>query len=290
MVCRQVLVGRTCFFQASKRHSNKIHSQGISTSAGIPDFRSPETGLYSNLVRFGLPYPQAVFELDFFKRNPVPFYTLARELYPGRFRPTLAHCFIRLLDDKGLLLRYFTQNCDGLERRTGLPDDKIVEAHGSFATQRCIGCRSPYDRDRLKAHIKKGTIPRCENCQGLVKPDITFAGESLPSLFVDSTKLLRGADLLIVMGTSLKVRHFAKLTTLVGDRCPRVLINLELVGDFNRGDDLVFLGKCDDIVKDLCKELELEKELEGLWNATQYDAEIWKDILEELREAPTARN
>ena len=65
---------------------------GMSTSAGIPDFRSPGTGLYDNLQRFKLPRPEAMFDIDFFREDPRPFFTLARGLYPGRYRPTRAHC------------------------------------------------------------------------------------------------------------------------------------------------------------------------------------------------------
>ncbi|KAG6823915.1 NAD-dependent protein deacetylase sirtuin-2, partial [Arthromyces matolae] len=91
----------------------------VSTSAGIPDFRSPNTGLYSNLARLNLPHPEAVFEINFFRRNPVPFYTLAAELYPGSFRPTPTHSFIKLLESHNLLHMCFTQNIDTLERRAG---------------------------------------------------------------------------------------------------------------------------------------------------------------------------
>ena len=80
-------------------------------------FRSPGTGLYSNLQQYKLPYPEAVFDMDYFVINPRPFFTLAKHLYPsGRHRPNNAHYFIRLLQDKGLLLRVYTQNIDGLER------------------------------------------------------------------------------------------------------------------------------------------------------------------------------
>ncbi|OBS70888.1 hypothetical protein A6R68_00557 [Neotoma lepida] len=89
---------------------------GISTPSGIPDFRSPGSGLYSNLQQYNIPYPEAIFELGFFFHNPKPFFTLAKELYPGHYRPNVTHYFLRLLHDKELLLRLYTQNIDGLER------------------------------------------------------------------------------------------------------------------------------------------------------------------------------
>lgn len=76
---------------------------------GIPDFRSPDTGLYSNLEKYNLPFPEAIFDIDFFKSNPKPFFVLVKDLYPGAFNPTPSHCFIRLLHEKGLLLRHYTQ-------------------------------------------------------------------------------------------------------------------------------------------------------------------------------------
>ena len=82
---------------------------GISVSAGIPDYRTPGTGLYHNLEKYNLPYPGAIFELDYFQQNPKPFLMLAKELYPGKFAPSPAHFFIKLLSDKGCLLRCYTQ-------------------------------------------------------------------------------------------------------------------------------------------------------------------------------------
>ncbi|KAF9485768.1 NAD-dependent deacetylase sirtuin-2 [Pholiota conissans] len=243
---------------------------GVSTSAGIPDFRSPETGLYSNLARLNLPHPEAVFEINFFRRNPVPFYTLAHELYPGKFRPTITHSFIRLLAEKGLLHTCFTQNIDTLERRAGVPEEKIIEAHGSFATQRCIYCHEEYDDEKMREHILSKKIAKCDSCGGYVKPDIVFFGEALPDNFIGAVPNLRYADLLIVMGTSLTVQPFASLADRVDYSCPRVLINLDLVGSFgSRSDDVVLLGKCDDVVKKISKELGWEDELIRLWNETE---------------------
>ncbi|KDQ62703.1 hypothetical protein JAAARDRAFT_30602 [Jaapia argillacea MUCL 33604] len=250
---------------------------GVSTSAGIPDFRSPDTGLYANLARLNLPYPEAVFEINFFRRNPLPFYTLAHELYPGRYRPTPTHTFIKLLHDHSLLKKCFTQNIDTLERRAGVPDDVIIEAHGSFANQRCIDCGREYDDEKMRGCILRKEIPRCERkkCGGLVKPDIVFFGESLPPNFHASIGSLSSADLLIVMGTSLTVHPFASLVNLVPEECPRVLINLDHVGNFGtRSDDVVYLGKCDDAVRELCKHLGWEKELEEEWEKTKAGLEV----------------
>jgi NAD-dependent deacetylase sirtuin 2 len=105
---------------------------GLSVSAGIPDFRTPGTGLYDNLQRYKLPYPTAIFELRYFREYPLPFYLLAREMFPGKWAPTPGHYFVKLLEEKGVLLRAFTQNIDTLERVAGVSTDLIVEAHGSF--------------------------------------------------------------------------------------------------------------------------------------------------------------
>lgn len=117
--------------------------------------------------------------IDYFRRNPLPFYTLAKDIYPGRYRPTITHSFIRLLDTHNLLRICFTQNIDTLERRAGIPERKVVEAHGSFASQRCIDCKSPYDSEEIKQKVMEAKIPKCKRCGGLVKPDIVFFGEAV---------------------------------------------------------------------------------------------------------------
>lgn len=73
-------------------------------AAGIPDFRSPGSGLYHNLQKYNLPEPQAIFDIGYFKENPEPFFMLAKELLPGSFKPTISHYFIKLLKEKGTCL------------------------------------------------------------------------------------------------------------------------------------------------------------------------------------------
>ena len=104
---------------------------GTSTSAGIPDFRSPGTGLYDRLAPLKLPYPEAIFHLSYFKHSPELFYALARARHPGKLKPTISHAFLALLAKKGLLHFLFTQNIDGLEETAGVPADKALWTHGS---------------------------------------------------------------------------------------------------------------------------------------------------------------
>jgi len=99
---------------------------------GIPDFRTPGTGLYDNLQKYNLKNATDVFDIEYFRKNPKPFNMLAKELFPGQYHPSTTHYFIRYYMKKGLLLRCFTQNIDGLESLAGIPDKKIVQAHGGF--------------------------------------------------------------------------------------------------------------------------------------------------------------
>uniref|UniRef100_A0A1Q3F385 Putative sirtuin 5 n=1 Tax=Culex tarsalis TaxID=7177 RepID=A0A1Q3F385_CULTA len=256
---------------------------GISTSAGIPDFRSPTTGLYNNLMKYNLPYPQAIFELEYFYQNPKPFFRLAKELYPGNFRPTPSHYFVKLLEQKGLLTRHYTQNIDTLERIAGINADKIVEAHGTFFTNHCLQCKTAYSLEFVKEKIFADEVPTC-SCGGVIKPDIVFFGEGLPERFhVLPHQDFAQCDLLIIMGTSLTVQPFASLVEYVNDDCVRLLINRDKVGGggygfframmFGEGlcfdlpgnrRDVSWIGDCDDGCFFLAEKLGLGDELREL--------------------------
>eukprot|EP01065_Artemidia_motanka_P033309 TRINITY_DN4028_c0_g1_i2.p1 TRINITY_DN4028_c0_g1~~TRINITY_DN4028_c0_g1_i2.p1 ORF type:complete len:367 (+),score=123.69 TRINITY_DN4028_c0_g1_i2:60-1103(+) len=215
---------------------------GISCAAGIPDFRTPGTGLYDNLEKYGLPYPEAIFTMDYLAEKPEPFFTLAKEMWPGKYRATRMHLLIRLLAEKGVLRRNYTQNIDGLEYVAGVPPEKVVAAHGHFESARCIRCKKGYSKFHVQEAISKEpiTVPRCE-CGSIVKPDIVFFGESLPRRFNELSEVdLDHCDLLIIAGTSLVVHPFAGLAARVPADCPRIVLNNEPVGE---GLGLVYEGK-----------------------------------------------
>ncbi|KAH8065566.1 NAD+ binding protein [Aureococcus anophagefferens] len=182
---------------------------GASVAAGLPDFRTPGTGLYDSLEGYGLPYPEAVFELDFFKENPAPFYKLARALWPGReSRPTLAHDFVRLLADRGQLIRCYTQNIDSLEREAGVPADRVVAAHGNFDTATCVDTGLEVDVSEFEAALFGDDMAAFnEKHGGLCKSDIVFFGEALPGRFFETLKPdFDAAELLLKVGEMLPSR------------------------------------------------------------------------------------
>ncbi|VDK47284.1 unnamed protein product [Taenia asiatica] len=247
---------------------------GISTASGIPDFRSPKTGLYANLKKYKLPYPEAIFDINYFKMRPSAFYALAKELYPtGKYRPNIAHYFFRLLNQKRLLRRVYTQNIDGLERVAGIPPSKLVEAHGTFATAQCLKCQKSIPARMVKAAIDRGRVARCYRCRGLVKPDIVFYNEDLPAKFWRYREDIPKGDLIIVMGTSLEVQPFSRLIVATPSNTPRVLFNKHIVGPFKtrrRPKDFVALGDISTLIRELCALLEWTDELENLMR----DAEL----------------
>ncbi|CAI5755997.1 unnamed protein product [Candida verbasci] len=250
----------------NKKKVTFFNGAGISTSCGIPDFRSPETGLYANLAKLNLPFAEAVFDIDYFKKNPKPFYTLAEELYPGNYQPSKFHYLIRLIQDKQLLKRVYTQNIDTLERLAGVRDEYIVEAHGSFAKNHCIECHKEMDMEALKSHMRTG-IPTC-HCSGYVKPDIVFFGEGLPNRFFDMwDEDCDDVEIAIIAGSSLTVFPFASLPSEVNSKCLRILINREIVGDFKKGrkSDILAIDDCDIVAETIADLLGWSKELNELY-------------------------
>lgn len=207
---------------------------GISVAAGIPDFRSPDTGLYANLKEYDLPTPESIFDIEYFKKKPEPFYKLANEFLDMRkYKATYVHHFCKMLKEKGQVYYYMTQNIDNLEEQAGFTQNDMVQAHGANFGAECAVCKAQQDRGKLEQAIADGTVMRCKDteCGGPVKPNITFFGEALPEKFMlAAMQVGEMTDLLVVIGTSLAVAPFNMVVNIVGEDCPKVLINLENTG------------------------------------------------------------
>eukprot|EP00698_Gefionella_okellyi_P011509 TRINITY_DN3039_c0_g1_i2.p1 TRINITY_DN3039_c0_g1~~TRINITY_DN3039_c0_g1_i2.p1 ORF type:complete len:412 (+),score=83.35 TRINITY_DN3039_c0_g1_i2:861-2096(+) len=144
---------------------------GVSVSCGIPDFRS-KGGLYETIAdEFDLPDPQALFDIHYFHDDPKPFFRFAKELMPGNYQPSLCHKFIKHLEDRGQLLRNYTQNIDTLENVAGIK--RIIQCHGSFASATCTECKvqvpSHVIREDVMAQVLRLLLLSCFFCFLLIK-------------------------------------------------------------------------------------------------------------------------
>ncbi|XP_036347930.1 NAD-dependent histone deacetylase sirtuin-1-like, partial [Rhagoletis pomonella] len=244
-----------------------------------------------------LPDPQAMFDISYFSRDPRPFFKFAREIYPGQFKPSPCHCFIKLLEEKQKLLRNYTQNIDTLEKVAGIKN--VIECHGSFSTASCTKCKVKCTADAIRADIFSQRIPVCTRCQpnvhqsvnasdavsgsdlrqlvenGIMKPDIVFFGEGLPEEF---HTVMAGdkdrCDLLIVIGSSLKVRPVALIPSSIPANVPQILINREQLHHLEF--DVELLGDSDVIINQLCHRLGND------WKESCYDSFILKESKELL--------
>lgn len=176
---------------------------GVSTESGIPDFRS-KNGLYNvRDVQFEQYSPEYLLSIDCLEDEPEVFYEFYRQkLETSGIKPNKAHYKLAELEKAGKLAGIITQNIDGLHQKAG--SENVAEVHGSTYRNYCMRCGKRYPADYI---FKSGTgLPRCTECRGLVRPDVTLYGEMLPEdQIAKADSYMRGAETLIVGGTSLTV-------------------------------------------------------------------------------------
>lgn len=197
---------------------------GISVSANLPDFRSPG-GLYDQMRKQGISTPESVFTTDFMMECPDIFYKVMKQLRTEDVDPTPTHCFLRILQDRGLLQRCCTQNIDCLERKVGIKPENLVEAHGTLGVIRCMKCKKEHEKHCLYEPKESDGIPRCTACKSQLRPNIVFFGEELNWNAQSVQADLGAADLVIIMGTSLVVHPFAGIVNNVKPSCAILVVN-----------------------------------------------------------------
>lgn len=175
---------------------------GISTSAGIPDFRG-SNGVWRRME----PVYYDEFVSSFQKRMEYWRYKAEMWRYLKEAKPTFSHLFIKRLADMGKVIAVVTQNIDGLHQKSGLPESLIIELHGNNSKARCLKCGKVISFDEaVSIFLKENTPPRC-SCGGDVKPDVVMFGEMLDSLTLQKAfSLALKADLIISVGSSLVVQ------------------------------------------------------------------------------------
>jgi len=181
---------------------------GISVPSGIPDFRTPLTGLWENVD------PMEVAHIDAFRADPVRFWSFYGERFAsleGKL-PNGAHEALARMEAMGLLDGVITQNVDMLHRRAG--SRELIEVHGSIATASCLCCPGPVELAEVRARLGREAdgVPRCEHCRAPLKPDVVLFGELLdPRALGRAGELCAGADVLLCIGSSLEVHPVAGL-------------------------------------------------------------------------------
>jgi NAD-dependent deacetylase len=192
---------------------------GISVPSGIPDFRTPETGLWAKVD------PMEVAHIDVFERDPARFWSYYRPRFQslGDKRPNAAHKALAELERRGLLEGVITQNIDRLHSVAG--SREVVEVHGSIETSSCRDCRASYGIDEVEALFDADGVAICPVCTGSIKPDVVLFGELLPeAAMARAQELAEGAELLICAGSSLAVYPVAGLPGLTLERGGRLAI------------------------------------------------------------------
>jgi NAD-dependent deacetylase len=184
---------------------------GVSVPSGIPDFRTPETGIWANVD------PMEVAHIDVFERDPARFWSYYRPRFHalGDKRPNAAHGALAELERRGLLAGTITQNIDRLHRAGGA--ENVVEVHGSIETSTCRACEASYGIEEVDALFDGDGVARCSSCDGPVKPDVVLFGEMLPEAAMAQAQALAAeAELMLCVGSSLVVHPVAALPGVTG--------------------------------------------------------------------------
>lgn len=217
---REFLVNKAIALVQQARSIVALTGAGISTPSGIPDFRSPRSGLWENVD------PMEVGSITSFRRDARPFYQwihpLAQTIYNAQ--PNAAHLALAQMEQNGRLSSIVTQNIDLLHHKAG--SKTVYEVHGHLREVTCLACHQVINGELVMPQfLETGDVPLCPDCGGVLKPNVILFGELLP------LEVLRGAqraaetcDLLIVAGSSLEVSPVNELPWLAKRQGAAVII------------------------------------------------------------------
>ncbi|ETI22191.1 hypothetical protein G647_06264 [Cladophialophora carrionii CBS 160.54] len=308
----------------SSRNIIILTGAGISTSLGVPDFRSAN-GVYNLLEDSVYDDPQELFHIDNFKADPEEFFKQAAKVFPKmqglvpsngtaapplvpKFSPT--HAFIAMLQAKGKLLTNYTQNIDGLEMAAGVSQSKLIQCHGTLGTATCMSCGKRVTARKYMPVVQAGGVPYCKCSledggprpstktkqrgrtgrkkrkrdeyedsdseesngragfpKGLLKPDMTFFGEEIADSYAPRLKLDKSkVDLLVIIGTSLKVEPVNEMLLNIPPTVPQIWISKDRCQREGVKVDIELLGECDLILEEIARRAGWEDALrERLW-------------------------
>lgn len=221
---------------------------GVSTESGIPDFRSPG-GLWDKYDPNDFLYQKFLTS----EKSREKYWKMNSELYSMLIaaNPNNAHYAIVDLHTMGKLDCVITQNVDNLHQKAGLPDEKVIELHGTNVRVNCLHCKKRYSREEIQKRLEKRVkVPYCDACGGILKPATISFGQPMP---FEETKEAetrsRLSDLFIVIGSSLVVQPAALMPLYATEGGAKlVIINMENT-PYDRNADLILYGKAGELME-----------------------------------------
>jgi NAD-dependent deacetylase len=224
---------------------------GFSTASGVPDFRTPGSGLWARFL------PMEVASLSTFRYDPEKFFTWLRPLasHMLRAKPNPAHQALAELEEGGYIKIIITQNIDFLHQRAG--SKQVLEVHGTFNTLTCVGCYHQYNsKGFIDAFIEEGIIPHCPSCHHLLKPDVILFEEQLPvRTWMQAQDASSTCDLMLVAGTSLEVMPSAGLPVKALDNGAHLIMVNKTPTYVDERADLIFTSDIAEIIPRIAREV-----------------------------------
>lgn len=236
-----------CYMLSEAEYAVFLGGAGVSTESGIPDFRSKK-GLYRQKKgKYSGYRPEYLLSHECLKKEPELFFDYYRKNLDVRdAEPNEAHKALARLEASGRLVGVITQNVDGLHQKAG--SRNVQEIHGTIWGSHCISCKKRYDASYIFDYLE--TIPRCNLCGKIVRPDVVLYGEFLPEVaYHNAIDMINKADLLLIGGTSLEVGSALQLAHLYHGR-DLVIINKGKTRLEGKA-DLVFHENIGQILKNL---------------------------------------
>jgi NAD-dependent deacetylase len=223
------------------RRAVALTGAGVSVPSGIPDFRTPETGLWAKVD------PMEVAHVSVFEADPERFWSYYRPRFQalGDKQPNRAHEALAELERRGLIEGVITQNVDRLHRAAG--SENVIEVHGSIETSSCTACGTSFGLDAVDEIFDQRGVAICSGCGGAVKPDVVLFGELLPEeAMARATELAQAADLMLCVGSSLAVHPVAGLPQLTLSNGGAIAIVTKGETPYDRDAELKLEGEVDE--------------------------------------------
>jgi NAD-dependent deacetylase len=235
----------------ASRKTIVLTGAGFSTPSGVPDFRSPGSGLWTRYL------PMEVASLSTFRYDPEKFFEWLRPLASHMLRaePNPAHKAVAELEKAGFIKAVITQNIDFLHQRAG--SKTVIEIHGTFNTLTCISCYKQYSSTMfMDSYIEEGIIPRCPDCHSLLKPDVILFEEQLPvRIWMLAQEASTTCDLMLVAGTSLEVMPSAGLPVKALDNGAHLIVVNKTTTFIDERADLHFMSDVADVIPRIAEEI-----------------------------------